>query len=425
MRFNRFGNRYFDKDDPGAVTTPEEVKQPVVIEEEVKPPVIPDNIEEIDKQIEALELKITNESEPTTPPVKDTEKVDTPEFDLLNSSKEVQKPEETPQTETPKPPEPPTPDTEKDTAKGLILTEEMLKEMNLAPDEDRYARKFINKPVTELAKAYANSQKFIGKKKEDLLKTLEPAGNITPQAINTPSNIPVPPKPQTQDEVAQAKDDLLFNTLVKDFPDLPQDPAERKAWLTTLNYEDREKADEYIEKKKTFSKEIDQVWQQREVLVAKKSEIIDQQLGGALEAIKSFFVNEVGKTPEEMGYNLQLDEKGENPIINELLTDPNNPDDFDPSVITKYYDVELPNKMALVNKFIMKERKAIIDKIKAEARAEGANSVKQKPVAPSMGTTLPGKGEIKKEVTMDKVATVGGVEEIDKLLDTIEHKFQN
>lgn len=418
---NVFGNRYFDKDDLGEVISP--------TKEELEPKVVdsptPD-IQEIDNELYSLEAKfLGNEPEPVNPPAKDTEtKTDTPVSTDNNASKEVQTPETPKQENTQTPPEPPKTDTEKDTAKGLILTEEMLAEMNLDPKEARYAQKFLNKPLTELAKAYANSQQFIGKKKEDLLKTLPDAELPKQTVVNTNTSIPVPAKPQTEDEVKQAKEDLIYNQLVKDFPDLPKDAVERKAWLSTLNYEDRELADQYIEKKKALSSEVDKVWTETENLRKNQTSIIDNQIKQTLSEIGSFISDELGKKPEDFGYNLAVDDKGENDLINELLSDPNNPDAFDPKVVVNFNGVQLLNKDALVSKFIMNNRKTIIDKIRTEARLEGANSVKNPPpVAPSMATTNAGKGELKKEVTVDKVTNVNDVDKIDELLDNFEVKF--
>lgn len=417
--------RYFSPDDPGEVTpkpNEEELKQQDP-NTEVKP-VTPD-LEQLDKEIENLELKLSGESTPDAPPTPDKEISDNLDSITGNQPKENQPPDNTQKPEDQPPANTPVNEADKDNKDkanlDMVITEDILKGWNLAPDEERQARKFLNKPLHELVKSYANAQKAIGKKKEDLLKTLG-EGEIPTQTNTQTPIIPAPAKTQTPDEVAQAKDEYVYNALLKDFPELPKDPDERKAWLSTLNYEDREKADEYIEKKRTLTREIETVWAETERLRTNQPAIIDKQINEALADINTFIVDEARIKPEELGYDLKLDEKGENQLINELLADPKNPDDFDPKVIVKFNGVQLINKDALVNKFIALNRRNIISKIEARARAEGAQSVKQPtPVAPSMGTTMPGKGAVSKEITANKVYS--DTAEIDNLLDQIETKF--
>jgi len=306
---------------------------------------------------------------------------------------------------------------EKDKGNEPLLTEEYVKNLNLAPDKASKLNKFLGKPISEALKSFAHAQALIGRKKEELFSL--PSNEQKP--VIPEINTQVTQKAQTPDEIATAKDEIIHSELVKEFPDLPKDPQERKAWLSTLNYEDRELADAYLEKKRTISRDIDQVWKETEYLRQNHSKVIDKQIGDEISAINSYFVEKLGEDPKKFGYDLSLDKEGNNALINELLTDTNNPDNFDPNVVGKYNGVTLINKGALTKKFFEVALPNIIKTLKTASRQEGFEARSNKQAAPGM-ILQPGKGTVKGDITTDKIKEITSVDELDRMLDEEESK---
>jgi len=384
-----------------------------------------DDTSELDRQIDELvnvneEPTPENDIEttPSDPPETDKDITDDTELDEEPVADEPEKniEEDVVPEKTDDPPLSPEKDKEPtDKADTGVITEEYIKTLGLTPELATKLNKFIGKPIQEAIKSLAHAQTLIGKKKEDLLKQTDD--------VDKPAKVDIPAQQikqaQTPDEIAQAKDDLIYNELLKDFPELPKDPVERKQFLTDLNYEDPERFHDYRDKNLAIKKDVDEVWRQTVYLRENHDKIIDQQVKETTTSIEGYLRDTLKVSPKDLGYDFTLDEKGDNEVISRLLSDPKNPNEFDPRVLTNYNGVTLINKEALYNKFILTEAPNIVAKLKSSARKEGFTSATQKQVAPSMATQAI-KGKENKELKTDRIKEMNDVSDIDRMLDELE-----
>lgn len=344
------------------------------------------------------------------PPKEDKETPETPEKPAEASTEE---PKEEPTKATEEPPVTPPIEGEKEIQDKdqIVVTEDFLKKQGLSEDDVKYAQKFIGKPMKDFFQSYSNAQKLIGKKKEELLKTID-----FPQTKTS-----VPAQPQTQEEITKVQNDLIYNELVKDFPDIPKDPEERKIWLKDLNYEDREQADKYLDKKRTIEKEVDQVWTFTKQLNEQYPTINKKTTDTTVSYIQDYIKKSTGYDAKDLGYNFTADAEGNNPIIDDLIAEEGNVEQFDKNVVQLYNGIPILNSRGMATKFLEREMPKIIEKVKALARKEGFTTKTAKEVAPSL-TTQPKKGVTNKELKTDQVKEITDIGQLDKLLDQEEEK---
>ena len=311
------------------------------------------------------------------------------------------------------PEQPPTETEDKvKTDKVILITDELISNMNLGDKEKKYAEKFKGQPLEALMKSFANAQMLIGKKKEELFSKAE--------IPKTDIKVPEVQKPE---EVMKPKDDLIYNELVKDFPELPKDPNLREKWLADLNYDKPRLAQKYLRKEEDVSKEIDTIWQKTEYLRENSGKINQEKFKVGADLIQDYASKNLNLDLKGLGYDLTIDKDGNNDILERLLSAEDNPDNFDPNVVSSWNGVKIINENALRNKFYEKELPSIIRKIQEGARKQGVEAKTTKTVIPSLTTQASkGKGNAK-EVTADQIKQLNDISKIDELLDQEDAQY--
>jgi len=387
------------------------------------------DVDELDAQLDELQdekfelnefPKVEEEeSPPKTPGEVDPDKVeegDKPESDTIDKGI---KDEDAAKTEKEKetPEKPPTEDKVDDQDKGPLLTDELIGKFDLSEDERKYLEKFKGKPVSELAKSFANASKLVGKKKEELLETIQPPKT----ELNN-----IQPKPKTEEEVELAKDELMFNELSKEYPDMPKDQVERKKWLNDLGYDDYKAANKYVRRETEIEKEINQIWDYTERLTNNAPNINQKVMESEIETIANYFAEQFKIDPKSLGYDFTLDTEGNNPVLDSLLATDNNPNEFDPTLIQNVNGVKILKQGELAKKFFTRELPKIITELKAQTRRETIESLKEKPkgTAPSFSTQA-SKGKETKELGTDQIKQINNVDQLDALLDEEDAKHFN
>jgi len=293
----------------------------------------------------------------------------------------------------------------------LLLTEEFITKMGLGDEEKDYLNKmWVGKPIAEALKSLTHAQKLIGKRKEELFKLPE-----------LKTDVKVPDKPKTADEIKLAKDDLIFKNLLAEFPEMPKDPAERKKWLNDLNYEDTERADDFKFKRREIEQDVDSIWKFTADLSQNypkiNSKITQQEVSTITDYIKTL----TGIDAKEFGYDFTFDKDGNNAITDELIALADNSEQFDPNVVERYNGIPVLKQGAMSRKFLERELPNIMKKAIAVARKQGFEQKSDKKVAPSLSTAKTS-GKEKKELKSDQIKQITDLSQIDSLLDQEEEK---
>lgn len=338
---------------------------------------------------------------------KDAKEEAKPEDKEIKPDTDKEKEEETPPEKAPET------DKQEIQDKDIVITDELIGKMDLGDKEKKYIEKFKGQTLDKLFKSFANAQQLIGKKKEELFK----------EGQFKDTNLNIPPKPEAKEDASKTKDDLVYGELIKEFNDLPKDPAERKKWLADLNYDDPEAAYRYISKREKIAQEVDTIWKQTEYLHQNYGKINDEKFHSEAEAIQRYAKEKLNLDLKELGYDLTIDIEGNNPILESLLSSEENPENFDRNVIQEFNGVKIIKDGALAKKFFEKELPNIVGKLRTGARKEGIESTKTKKVPPSMATqATKGKGDTK-EITADKIKEINDIKQIDELLDKEDAQY--
>lgn len=344
------------------------------------------------------DVALTEEPTPPEAPV-----TDTPKDTEVEEPVTPEKPVETPGT----PPEAP----EKDTAKDTAVADAFLDSLD---EEDRKTlEKYKGKPIPEVLKALANAQRLVGARAEKLKESL----GIKPETP-TPAEktVPEPIKMFKLDpEGENAKTALINKQLKAEYPNLPDDPNERKDFLADLNYKDPEEFQNYLQRKNAISAEVDQVVKTTQYLTKNSGAVNLQRINEAKGQIKDYF-KKLNIEPKDFDIDIDKDDL-ENPYLNEVVADENG--NFYDDIVQVYNGVSIIKPGTIAQKFFEKHLPTILSKLPERYRKEGyeAASKKSQPGVPTLGIQKPGTPQKKEEVTLDKINSLNSVEEIDALLD--------
>jgi len=302
-----------------------------------------------------------------------------------------------------------------------VITSEYIDTIKFSDDAEKnetlkanFKEKYEGKPVGELVKAHAHAQQLIGKKTE-----------IPKLSIDLPEeNKNAPQQPKGKDEIETARDEFVFKQLKQEYPELPKDKAEQKKWLADLNYEDREAADKFLSAKREHTGNLDKVWNATEKLSREYPEINASVTKNEIKAIENYVLEVTGKTVKQLGYDFTIDAEGNNSVIDKLLMDGNNSENFDKEVIQRWNGIPLIRQGSIAKKFVATEGKNFFGKALALARQEAVATKTDKKLAPSL-SIQPSKGVERKEVSTDQISQITDVDQIDKLLDEEDDKDFN
>lgn len=361
-----------------------------------------DKTEDIDVLLDDLGTK--NNDAPTeveTPP--EAPEVDTPKETEVETPVASEKPEGTPEI----PPTPP----EKETAKDTELADKFFE--SLGEEDRKTLEKYKGKPIPEILKALANTQRLVGARADKLKETLgikpetSPPLKTVPDAINTF---------KLDDEGVKAREALINKQLKAEFPELPDDPEERKDFLADKNYRDPEWfVDKYIAKKQEIIANVDNVVKTTQYLAKNSPAINLQRIEQAKTEINDYF-KKLNIDPKR--FDLDIEQGGlENPYLNSVVADEDG--NFFTDVVTKYNGIDVIREGAITRKFFEKYLPTIMAKLPEIYRKEGYESANKEkiPGVPTLGVQKPGTVQKKEDITLDKINSLNSVEEIDALLD--------
>jgi hypothetical protein len=365
--------------------------------------IIPESIDDT----AAIDKLLETNSEPEQAPVQpDKAETETPEV-----TSEVVTPQEQPQkTVTPET----TPETAPDKGQAVpdkvqpTITREYIDSLGLSSEDEKYALKFIDKPISEFFKSYANAQKLIGKKKEELL--------TKPQAA--------PQVPQTVEQVQKAKEELILTELRRKVPALKDNlpptldtsSEEYKDWARDLNYDDPDTYSEFRQARNEISAEIEQTYQNLNQLRSNYDKINADIIHNEIDTIESD-LRAIGASSKELGYDFTIAPDGSNALLDDLLID-SATGEIDNKLVT-YVNGEVPiiNTDAVRMKFFKLNLPQITKKIAEKARLEAVKTmqgqVKEVPASLS-GSQISGK--TKKELTAADIEGITDPDKIDELL---------
>lgn len=382
--------------------------------------------EDFDKQLDNLDNsgKLDDEllGRPETPPEKEKVEPDnlSPE-DLLNSEPEPEtekKPDEPAPSTTPEPEKEPDKVIPEDKA---VVTEDFISKLKLSDDEDKNSvlrenlkKKFLGKSVEELVKSYVNLEGLLGKKREELVKI--PDVELPKTTIKN-----IPEKPDSKEAIENTRDEIIYNELRAEYPDLPKEVEERKKWLSDLGYEDFEKATEFVTKRNDVTKQVNDVWQFTDKLSKEYPDMNANIIRQEINSIKNYFEENVGLDPKTLGYDFTIDENGNNAIIDGLVTMSDNPENFDPKVVRKFNNIPLIQQGTIMRKFFENELPKIFQAIKTQSRADGATAINERKPVPSL-VSEPGRGKQAKETTANQIKEINSIDQLDQLLDQEDSK---
>lgn len=303
----------------------------------------------------------------------------------------------------------------------VLVTEDLIKTVTFSDDPEKdaelrknFSEQHLGKPIANAFKELAHARSLIGKKAEEIKPILK--------LPETKIDVPLVDPKQSAEEIQTAKEDLIFNELVKDFPELPKDKEEQKKWLNDLNYDDRRQADKFLESERTILKEVDQVIEFTDKLSRNYNQINADVTKNEVKRIESYLQEKTGYSAKELGYDFSIDENGDNALIDSLIASKDNPENFDPAVVQKYRGIPLIKEKALAIKFIENESANIFGKVKAFVRNEAISVKDEKKIAPSLSTQV-SQGKEKKELKTDQVSHITDVDQIDKLLDAEDNQY--
>jgi len=387
-----------------------------------------DKVNDIDSVIDEMMDKEFVE-EPDAPPEEEKEITETPseEKPVPPVDKDKEEAAQPPDNEVPegeKPADTPKPEDTADSDNLLqktLLTQEMIDKMDYSDEEKEYlSKKFLNQPISAALKSLANAQKIIGKKTTELEDLLQgkPLTQTAKTSASSPAAKVVVPQTEDPNEILKAKDNLITTGLRMKFKDMPEDEEELKAWKRTLAYEDPDKWDEFRDERKKITDEVTQVYDRvtyaRENAHAINSERIDK----AVNAVYDFF-KQNGIDAKKYGLNLDEDDKGQNAILNEILSDPNNPDGLNPNII-QMFNGEIPivmtDKLAMM--IVAKKSPEVMGRFASDLRMQGHKAAQTKVPDKSLSnSSIPG---IQKKDIKDLNPKDMSIDEIDKKLDELE-----
>ncbi len=425
MLFNDKIFKFFDAPADKGGESPKK-EEDVIVEDIINTSTEIDELEaEIDKaEEEDFELNEFPKAEEDSPPKKTPDEPKDKSDKVVESDKpedtakeEIKAEEDKKKEETPPEIVPPVEDKDKDQQDKdeLILDDELISKLNVDEDTREFLSKsvFKGKPLAEALKSYVNASKLVGKKKEELLKTIQPPKTELDN---------IPPKPKTETEVESAKEDLMFNELSKEFKDLPKDPADRKKWLNDLGYDDYKAANKFVRREAEIEKDIGQIWDYTEKLTASAPQINQKIMGSEIETISNYFAEKFQIDPKLLGYDLTVDAEGNNPVLDSLLASEDNPNEFDPELIQNVNGVKILKQGELAKKFFTRELPKIIEEVKSQTRRETIESLKKKATDTPSFSTQVGKGKQTKELETDQIKQITDVDQLDTLLDEEDDK---
>ncbi len=367
--------------------------------------IIPESMDDpaaIDRLLEA-------NSEPEQTPVQ-PDKVETETPEITPEIVEPVKPEQPDKTITPETTPAVAPESgqaQPDKVQPTI-TKEYITSLGLSPEDEKYALKFIDKPISEFFKSYANAQKLIGKKKEELL--------TKPQAA--------PQVPQTVEQVQKTKEELILTELKRKVPSLKDNlppnldtsSQEYKDWARDLNYDDPDTFNEFRVARNEISTEIEQTYQNLNQLRSNYDKINTDIIHNEVDTIESD-LKAIGADAKDLGYDFTIAPDGSNALLDDLLLD-SKTGEIDKALVT-YVNGEVPiiNTDAVRTKFFKLNLPQITKRIAEKARMEAVKTmqgqVKEVPASLS-GSQISGK--TKKELTAADIEGITDPDKIDELL---------
>lgn len=263
-----------------------------------------------------------------------------------------------------------------------------------------------------------NAQRLIGKRTEQLFSKTDVNKEVQPSQKAEQA-----PQTKLTPDVEQAKNQMVYARLVKEFPEMPEDPQERKAWLNTLNYEDREEADRFLELKRQVVQEAEQDYNHILNIRENYDKINRSKVDAAVGTIQDFAKN-FDADLKTLGYDFTIDNDGNNALIDSIIFDkegnPKNKIIQIGKAGTLLEGIPIIDEEALVTEFYRLKMPEIMAKIKANAHLEGYKAKdadkEGTPKTLADAATKGQKREIISRITADEVDNIDDPEKINEIL---------
>lgn len=230
-------------------------------------------------------------------------------------------------------------------------------------------------------KKYINAQRLIGKR--------QPEGQDKKEFIPKPEEIPLQPE-ITSEAIAKAKNELVFEQLKQQFPDIPEDPIEYKEYLADLQQSDPDRFWDLREQRKEIEKNVTKEVNLALYVRSNYDQINTKLFENEVEIIKNR-LNEYGISDENdikalgLDFTITQDTEGKpyNQLMNSLLIANGQ---LDPQLIQKMHGVSLLREGALTEKFFKVMTPKILGYFAKKNHKEGFTTAteKQKKIAGSV-----------------------------------------
>lgn len=265
-----------------------------------------------------------------------------------------------------------------------------------------------------------NAQRLVGKRSEQLFNK---------QDIKQPEQYqqrtePTAPQNKLIPDVEKAKDQMIYQRLVQEFPELPEDPQERKSWLNNLNYEDREEADRFLELKRQVVQDIERDYHQIITIRENYDQINKNNVEEAVKTIQDFAAN-FNADLKALGYDFTIDKDGNNTLLDSIIFNENGEPKSKIVQIGKkgtlLEGIPIIDSEALVTEFYRLEMPKIMAKIKANAHLEGYKAKDADkdgtPKTLADATTKGQKREIISRITAEDIDKIDDPDKIREILE--------
>lgn len=314
----------------------------------------------------------------------------------------------------------------------LVLDDELFSRI---PESDRKMfESFKGKPIDEIFKSYANAQRLVGKRKEDLLADLQTTIVGQTQPVTLPKEEPKPAEQQqqipeskqvqapNQDAYLKSKEEYIQNQLRLKYPDMPDNPDELKAYKANLNYEDPDAYFELKQQENQIRQFVEDDFRKIEYYRNNSTEVNQNILSNEIATIDNYVSEKLGVKLKDIGMDISLDANGDNPILRDVLYENGK---FDSSLLTNFFGTSLIKQQAVVTKFLEKNLPKIIDHIAQKSRQEGFEVAKGKVPPKTLGMSPVQGQQVSREVqTVEDIESLNSMDDVQAVLAKLDAKIK-